>query len=119
MAIQSKAIKQKMKSIGSIKKITKTMEMVSVSKMKKAVQSSLSSREYARYSLRLLISLAKERNITHPLLKKGLGEKTLLIIIASNKGLCGGYNVNISKIVAKLKESLAGEGIECYFQRTG
>lgn len=112
MAIQTKIIKQKMKSIGSIKKITKTMEMVSVSKMKRAVSSSLSSRMYARYALELLITLAKERNVKHPLLELGQGDKTLLIIIASNKGLCGGYNINISKAVSKLRNNTENN-IEC------
>lgn len=113
MAIQSKIIKQKMASIGSIKKITKTMEMVSVSKMKKAVSNSLASREYARYALELIITLSKERDIPHPLLEEGPGNKRLLIIVASNKGLCGGYNVNISKSVSKFKAKYEGEEIEC------
>jgi F-type H+-transporting ATPase subunit gamma len=113
MAIQSKIIKQKMTSIGSIKKITKTMEMVSVSKMKKAVSNSLASREYARYALELLVTLAKERNIPHPLLEEGPGSKRLLVIVASNKGLCGGYNVNISKSVSKFKEKYIDEDIDC------
>lgn len=102
-----------MTSIGNIKKITRTMEMVSVSKMKRAVNKSLSSRLYARFALQLLITLAKERNITHPLLEVGNGDKTLIIIIASNKGLCGGYNVNISKIVAKLSARIGNENIDC------
>jgi F-type H+-transporting ATPase subunit gamma len=113
MAIQAKAIKNKMKSIGSIKKITKTMEMVSISKMKKTVGSSVASRDYARYSLELLINLSKERNVTHPLLEKGVGAKTLLVIVASNKGLCGSYNVNISKSVSRLKEKQPDDEIEC------
>lgn len=114
MAIQTKTIKQKMNSIGNIKKITKTMEMVSVSKMKRAVSNSISSREYSRYALELLVTLAKERNISHPLLEKGTGQKILLVIIASNKGLCGGYNVNISKSVSKFKSTLKdNEKIDC------
>lgn len=113
MAIQSKIIKQKMTSIGSIKKITKTMEMVSVSKMKKAVSNSLASRDYARYALELLVTLSKERNIPNPLLEDGSGDKKLLIIVASNKGLCGGYNVNISKSVSKFKTQNNDEEIEC------
>jgi F-type H+-transporting ATPase subunit gamma len=112
MAIQTKTIKQKMKSVGSIKKITKTMEMVSVSKMKRAVSASLSSRKYSRYALELLVTLSKERNVTHPLLERGNGDKTLIIIVASNKGLCGGYNVNISKSISKLKKGQTEE-IEC------
>ncbi len=113
MPIQSKIIKQKMTSIGSIKKITKTMEMVSVSKMKKAVSNSLASREYARYALELLITLAEERNVPNPLLEEGIGKKKLLVIVASNKGLCGGYNINISKAVSKFKEANEGIEIEC------
>jgi F-type H+-transporting ATPase subunit gamma len=113
MAIQTKIIKQKMTSIGSIKKITKTMEMVSVSKMKKAVNNSLISREYSRYALEILITLAKERSVPHPLLENGYGKKELLIIVASNKGLCGGYNVNISKSVAKFIEKNKDFEIEC------
>jgi F-type H+-transporting ATPase subunit gamma len=113
MAIQTKIIKHKMASIGNIKKITRTMEMVSVSKMKRAVNKSLSSRLYARYALQLLITLAKERNITHPLLEIGIGNKTLIIIVASNKGLCGGYNVNISKIISKLIANNGNENFDC------
>lgn len=113
MAIQSKVIKQKMSSIGNIKKITKTMEMVSVSKMKRAVEGSLASRDYARYALELLVTLAKERNVPHPLLENGIGNKTLLVIVASNKGLCGGYNTNISKIVSKFKEQNNNIEIDC------
>ncbi len=108
MAIQSKAIKQKMISIGNIKKITKTMEMVSVSKMKRAVSRSFASREYARYALEILVTLAKERNISDPLLEYGDGDRTLMLIIASNKGLCGGYNINVSKAVSKYKTKNEG-----------
>lgn len=111
MAVQSKIIKQKMLSVGNIKKITKTMEMVSVSKMRKAVSNSLASRQYARYALELLITLAKERNIPNSLLEEGKGEKTLIVIVASNKGLCGGYNVNISKAVSKFKKE--NQDLEC------
>lgn len=110
MAIQTKAIKQKMTSIGNIKKITKTMEMVSVSKMKRAVSLSVASREYARYALELLVTLSKERNILDPLLIPGKGDKTLIVIVASNKGLCGGYNINISKAVSKYKKEHTEDG---------
>ncbi len=112
MAIQTKIIKQKMSSIGNIRKITKTMEMVSVSKMKKAVRASIASRDYSRYALELLVTLSKERNIPHPLLEIGKGNKTLIVIVASNKGLCGGYNVNISKAVSKLKKKESDLEIE-------
>jgi len=109
MAIQAKVIKEKIKSVGNIKKITKTMEMVSVSKMRRAISDTQASREYARHALQLMVTLSKKRSIAHPMLIPGLGAKTLLVIIASNKGLCGGYNTNVSKRVSRFKEKHDGE----------
>ena len=97
MPLQTKAIKQKIKSVGNIKKITKTMEMVSVSKMRRAVDKALSSRTYSRYALELLVNLSKDRDVSHPLMTAGKNNKELIIVIASNKGLCGGYHTNLFK----------------------
>jgi F-type H+-transporting ATPase subunit gamma len=92
-----KEVKQKIKSVGNIKKITKTMEMVSVSKMRRAVDKALASRAYSRYALELLVNLSKDKNVSHPLMEKGKSEKELIVVIASNKGLCGGYHTNLFK----------------------
>jgi F-type H+-transporting ATPase subunit gamma len=98
MALSTKIIKQKIKSVGNIKKITKTMEMVSVSKMRKAVDKTLSSRIYALYALELLVNLSKNKEITHPLMNSGKNTNNeLIVLVTSNKGLCGGYNTNIFK----------------------
>ena len=98
MPLQTKAIKQKIKSVGNIKKITKTMEMVSVSKMRRAVDHALGSRSYAHYALELLINMSRQNGgVHHPLLEAGKGDKELVIIITSNKGLCGGYHTNLFK----------------------
>ncbi|MFZ2072279.1 MAG: ATP synthase F1 subunit gamma [Minisyncoccia bacterium] len=97
MPLQTKAIKQKIKSVGNIKKITKTMEMVSVSKMRRAVDKALSSRTYSRYALELLVNLSKDKDVSHPLMTAGKNNKELIIVIASNKGLCGGYHTNLFK----------------------
>jgi F-type H+-transporting ATPase subunit gamma len=93
----SKAIKNRIKSVGSTKKITKAMELVAAAKMRKAIISSLSSRFYAKHAWDLLKNLAKEEHLKHPLLINVKTEKELLIVISSNRGLCGGYNVNIAK----------------------
>src|ERR1035437_1960368 len=96
----SKEIKQKIKSTGNIKKIAKTMEMVSVSKRKKSVDREIASRAYSRLALELLVNLSKHKDIEHPLMKGGKGENELLIVIAGNKGLCGGYNSALQKSLA-------------------
>ncbi len=106
----TKEIKRRIKSVKNTKKITKAMELVAASKMKRAVSSTLASRLYAGYSSEILSSIAKniEENY-HPLFtereKKGEEKKNvLLVLITSNRGLCGAYNAQvIKKTIAFLK----------------
>jgi F-type H+-transporting ATPase subunit gamma len=101
MAMQTKTIKQKMKSVANIGKITKAMEMISVSKMKRAIEKRNNSLLFAEESLALLKNLVKHKDLSNKYLEKGEGEKVLMLVIASNKGLCGGYNINVSKQVTE------------------
>src|SRR6185436_7974596 len=83
------------------KKITKAMELVAASKMKRAVSSTLASRLYAEYSWEVLSSIARAlegSEFTHPLFTEGKGSgKVLLVLITSNRGLCGAYNAQVTK----------------------
>jgi F-type H+-transporting ATPase subunit gamma len=97
--MQTKEIKTKIRSVGNIKKITKTMEMVSVAKMRKTSENAQASRSYAMHALELLAHISDKREQEHPYLDGNDSNDTLLVIIGSNKGLCGGYNVNINKAV--------------------
>src|SRR6185369_8566919 len=101
----TKEIKRRIKSVKNTKKITKAMEMVAASKMKRAVNSTLASRLYALYSWDVLTSIAKnlEEN-THPLFTQREVKNTLLVLITSNRGLCGAYNAQvIKKAISLLK----------------
>ncbi|MEO5634992.1 MAG: ATP synthase F1 subunit gamma [Candidatus Paceibacterota bacterium] len=96
----SKEIKNRIKSVKNTKKITKAMELVAASKMKRAVNSTFASRAYAGYSWEILTSIARNvEDITHPLFveKKDQSGKILLILITSNRGLCGAYNAQVIK----------------------
>jgi F-type H+-transporting ATPase subunit gamma len=94
--------KKKINTIGNIHKITKTMESVATSKMKKSIGNALATREYAKLSLGLLHALSKEAHLTHPLLKINPdSNKKLIIFISSNKGLCGNYNVSLARSLWK------------------
>ena len=99
----TKEIKRRIKSVKNTKKITKAMELVAASKMKRAVASTLRSRLYAEYSWEILTSIAKNvEKIKHPLFsererKEVDSENILLILITSNRGLCGAYNAQIIK----------------------
>src|SRR3989344_6572858 len=106
----TKEIKRRIKSIKSTKKITKAMELVAASKMKRAVASAVASRLYAGYSWDMLASMAENMPKTkHPLFtdrekKKDEEERILIVLITSNRGLCGAYNAQIiKKAIALLK----------------
>ena len=109
----TKEIKRRIKSVKNTKKITKAMELVAASKMKRAVSKTLASRMYANYSWELLTSLSEKlEDNNHPFFierkvypgQPGGEGKVLIILITSNRGLCGGYNSQvIKKSLLKIK----------------
>ncbi len=105
----SKAIKNRIKSVKNTKKITKAMELVAASKMKRAVSSTLASRVYAEYSWDILTSIANStQEITHPLFVQREVKNTLLVLITSNRGLCGAYNAQVIKKALQFLKSESG-----------
>ncbi len=90
--MQTKVIQSKMKSIKNIRKITKTMEMVSVSKMKRAVNQVTLGTGYVEQAEKIISTISSEHILKHPLVQPRKEGRELLILIASDKGLCGGYN---------------------------
>jgi F-type H+-transporting ATPase subunit gamma len=96
MALNTKTIRRRIKSVGSTKKITKAMEMISAVKMRRAVGNVLATRNYATRAWQMLVDVAAKTNVNlHPLLKKRPVEKIALILIASNRGLAGGFNSRV------------------------
>ena len=94
--------KLKIRSINNTKQITKAMEMVSASKMRKSQLVALNSRSYCEKALEILGNLSEHTNYDlHPLLKKRSSEKTALLVVTSDKGLCGGLNSNVLKKAQK------------------
>ncbi|MBP6908486.1 MAG: ATP synthase F1 subunit gamma [Candidatus Pacebacteria bacterium] len=106
----TKEIKRRIKSVKNTKKITKAMELVAASKMKRAVSRALASRLYASYSWDLLTSLSSRLDeITHPFFTERETGKTLILLITSNRGLCGAYN---SQVIKKTLAMLSGNQTE-------
>src|SRR4030042_3815050 len=90
--------RKKIKSAKNIAKITKAMQMVSASKMKRAQDSALKSKVYTTELVNLSSILASQIDESvHPLLKKTTLQKDLVLIIAPEKGLCGSLVTNISR----------------------
>lgn len=97
-------IKRRMRSIGNTQQITRAMEAVSATKMRRSQEFALAARPYAESALRLLGNIGQKtvRKI-HPLLERRRGKDICLIVITSDKGLCGGYN---SGVLRKAQEYL-------------
>lgn len=101
MGVNTKAIKRRIKSVGSIEKITKAMEMVAAAKMRKAVSAALDTRAYATLAWDLLVNLSKTQKALIPLLEVRPVQKLLVILITSNRGMCGSFNSNIIRKTAE------------------
>ncbi|MCY4756103.1 F0F1 ATP synthase subunit gamma [Pelomonas aquatica] len=103
----SKEIRGKIKSVENTKKITKAMEMVAASKMRKAQERMRSARPYAEKIGNIAAELAKANpEYRHPFLVKNEEAKTVgMVVVTTDKGLCGGLNTNLLRAAtAKLKE---------------
>ncbi|GAA5174851.1 F0F1 ATP synthase subunit gamma [Niveibacterium umoris] len=103
-----KEIRNKIKSVQNTRKITKAMEMVSVSKMRRAQERMRSGRPYTQKIRRLAanLALANVTDYRHPFLAKVENPKKVgLVLISTDKGLCGGLNTNLFRMVLnRLKE---------------
>ncbi len=91
----TKTIKSKLKTVGNIKKITRAMEMVARSKMKKSIDKAMSIRPFSYFGLEFLVNFSYHSKAQNIFYTKGEGNRTLIVEITANKGLCGGYNGNM------------------------
>ncbi len=94
-------IRRRIKSIRNTAQITKAMQMVAASKMRKAQQHALAGRPYSQILNRVLVSLESRTDpLLHPLLQVRPVKKELVLIIATDKGLAGALNTNVMREAA-------------------
>ena len=106
-------IRRRIKSINNTQQITRAMQMVAAAKMRKAQEVALKTRAYARRALDLLSNLSeKTKRDLHPLLVKNEGKKVLLVLVTTDKGLCGGLNTNILNEAMKFFRTQKAENRE-------
>src|SRR5438876_7141296 len=93
---KTRAIVKRRKAIRNIRKITRTMELIATARFKKAFDRAVEAEAYTRKIGELAADLsASAANVTHPLLQKREAiHNSLLLVICSNRGLCGGYNAS-------------------------
>src|SRR5689334_20263147 len=107
------ALKQRIKSVKNTRQITKAMQLVSASKMRRAQEYALRSRAYRDAATELMQRLgAIEEVAREPLFERREIKKRLYVVVTSNSGLAGAYNANVLKLLAKgLREDVTA-GVE-------
>lgn len=113
---KSREIKRRIKAVGNIKRITKTMQMIATARFQAAQRRATASRPYSLKIAELVGELAamaaESGGLDHPLLasERPKSNRHLLLVITSNRGLCGGYNGNILRVAAAKLREIKGAG---------
>ncbi|MBP5237001.1 MAG: ATP synthase F1 subunit gamma [Clostridia bacterium] len=99
MGFDTKKLRNRIKSVNSTMHLTKAMGLVASSKIRKALDAMSVSRDYSREMEKAVMSLASSAECRNsPFLRKN-GEKTRLVVIAGDRGLAGGYNANVFRLL--------------------
>jgi F-type H+-transporting ATPase subunit gamma len=117
----TKEIRLKIKSVQNTRKITKAMEMVAASKMKKAQERMRHGRPYARRILNITMHAARANTeYKHPLLTRREAIRRVgVVVITTDKGLCGGLNTNLLRLVLNQHKEWLAKGIEADYCTIG
>ena len=108
-------IKRRKSSIQSTQQITKAMKLVSTVKLQKAKLHAEATDPYFNHMYQTVTSiLAKSGNINHPYLTPGASDKIAVVVITSNRGLAGGYNANVTKLVTNNQALLPKDKVEVF-----
>src|SRR6266481_1532943 len=91
-------IRRRIRSVKNTQQITKAMKMVSAAKLRRAQERVINARPYANKILAVLSSLVtRSENKSHPLLEVRADQHIQLVVVTSDKGLCGAFNAHIIK----------------------
>ena len=106
-------IKRKITSVKKTQQITKAMKMVAAAKLRRAQDRVIAARPYSRKMLAVIANLAgRVERAQHPLLAKREPKKVKLIVLTSDRGLCGAYNTNILRKAVEAIKQFQAEGKE-------
>ncbi|MFZ9035218.1 MAG: F0F1 ATP synthase subunit gamma [Francisellaceae bacterium] len=98
----SREIRNKIKSVQNTQKITRAMELVAASKMRKARDRMEAARPYAQYARDIIAHATRaSMEYSHPYFQARTVKRAGLIVVATDRGLCGGLNINLFKLVLK------------------
>src|SRR5262249_4355801 len=116
-----RALVNRRKAVRNIRKITRTMELIATARFKKAMDRAAGTEAYTRKIAELVNDLsASATDISHPLVQKRETVKnSLLLVICSNRGLCGGYNAAILREANGRIRQVQAEGATLHLELSG
>lgn len=113
MAAQVRVLRQRVRAVKSTQKTTKAMEMIATSRIAKAQAKVAAAAPYSRQITDVLTALASASTLDHPLLtERPEPKRAAILLITSDRGLCGGYNANAIKATEELSALLRSQGKE-------
>src|SRR6266849_4945885 len=118
---KTRALVKRRKAIQNIRKITRTMELIATSRFQRSLKRALEAEAYTRKIAELASDLsANAVNLKHPLLEKREEVKnSVLLVLCSNRGLCGGYNASILREANARLRQVRGEGTTLHLELSG
>ncbi len=114
-----KLLNKRIRSVQNTQQITKAMKMVAASKLQRSQGNMLAARPYSRKLTDLMEQLAGKTDIADPLFEVRPIHNRLYLVIASDKGLCGSYNMNVLKMAQKAVDASIAEGVETQIYAVG
>ena len=106
-------IRRRIRSVKNTQQITKAMKMVAAAKLKRSQDRILAARPYALKMRGVLSNLSRRVNrSSHPLLQKREGKKVEVVVVTSDRGLCGGFNGNIVRMSAEFVRECEARGLQ-------
>lgn len=118
-----KDLRVRIKSVKSTKKITSAMKMIAAAKLKKAEEAAQASRPYADEMMRVLARLAQNqgemKQVSRLLTGTGKTQRHVIVVVSSNRGLCGGFNAHVVRLAKQLVRNLESNGKDYEFVLVG
>ncbi len=118
---KARAVLKRLKAVKNIRKITRTMELIATARFKKAMDRATEAAAYTRKISELAADLAEAAtDFSHPLMEAREERKTgVLLVLTSNRGLCGGYNSGVLKLAQQKIREVAANGQRLILEVSG
>lgn len=109
---KARAIVKRRKAVRNIRKITQTMQLIATARYQKCLQRAVASQPYTRKITEMIQTLGGQQAVDHPLLRPSDNEtRAIVLVITSNRGLCGAYNAAVLRQLMEHRRTLQARGL--------